>query len=147
MTRVEPFTSDQQARLREMRARKAPIWEQISEFRCSPQVLNKEVKRLGLPGMKTPIDKRKFGERWEAGASIEELMAEFGRSESTIRGVAHRLGLTRSRIHPWAQIATLKPELAAAREEIARLRAGPGPNGAARPAPRREDRDGVPRRA
>jgi hypothetical protein len=142
MIRAVPITSDQQARLRELRARKAPTWEQIAEFRCSPQILNKEVKRLGLPGMKDPIDKQNFAERWEAGASIEELMREFGRRESTIRGTAHRLGLSRPHVSAWAQIADLKAKLAAAHEEIARLR---GANGGARPAPRREDREGVPR--
>ena len=90
MTRVEPFTPIQQARLCEMRARKAPIWQQLAEFRCSPQILNKEVTRLGLPSMKQPIDKRKFAERWEAGASIEELMCEFGRGESINQGMAAR---------------------------------------------------------
>jgi hypothetical protein len=145
--KIPAFTSDQQARLRELRAQRAPIWVQIAELQCSPQTLQREAKRAGIPGMKDPIDKRRFAKRWEEGASIEELMAEFGRKESTVRSVPSKLQLSRPKAHPWAQIAALKAELAAAREEIARLRAGAtGPNGAARPAPRREDRDGVPRR-
>jgi hypothetical protein len=142
MTRVEPFTPAQQTRLRDMRAQGTAVWEQVAEFRCSPQTLNREVKRLGL--LRQGVDKRKFAQRWEAGASIEELMVEFNRKESTVRATASKLGLTRPKAHPWAQIADLKAKLAAAQEEIARLR---GANGAARPAARREESDGVRRRA
>jgi hypothetical protein len=144
--KIPEFTPAQQDRLRDLRARRVPIWQQTAELQCSSQILNREAKRLGLSGMKDPIDKRRFGQRWDEGASIEELMEEFGRKESTIRALASRLQLTRPVIHPRVRIKELEAELAAAREEIARLRAGPGPNGAARPAPRREDRDGVPRR-
>ena len=141
MNGVAAFTPQQQTRLREMRTRGAPIWEQIAEFRCSLQTLNREVKRLGL--LRQGVDKRKFAERWEADATIEELMVEFKRKESTVRSLAHKLGLTRPKAHPRMQIADLKAQLAVAHEEIARLR---GLNGGARPAPRREDRDGVPLR-
>jgi hypothetical protein len=48
------------------------------------------------------------------------------------------------RVSPGARLS--KDRVTKNREGIARLRTGPGPNGAARPAPRREDREGVPRR-
>ena len=90
MVNTHATSAFEEFHLCEMRARKAPIWPQLAEFRCSPQILNKEVTRLGLPSMKQPIDKRKFAERWEAGASIKELMCEFGRGESINQGMAAR---------------------------------------------------------
>jgi hypothetical protein len=115
-------TPEKVEKLRQMRGHGAQIWELCAEFRCSPNIVNKWIAKLGLPPYRHVIDRKLVGDMWLANRRPEEIAKQARCNPAhVIRIATKELGLGKRTPTDMlkADIAALQAELAQSTEALA----------------------------
>jgi hypothetical protein len=87
-------TPEKLERLKEMRARNAPMWEVVAEFQCSPNIINREIAELGLAPYRKNVSRKVIREMWVANKRVDEIAAAIGCNATYVAKIAcQELGL------------------------------------------------------